>query len=297
MLRTFALVSVVAALALAIGCEKSKPSSAVAVKPPVNEAPEVKQETATIEAPLDKPAEATAAVTVDTAAEPAAATIEAPLDKPAEATAAITVDTAVEPAAATIEAPLDKPAEAAAAAPADETADKKSAEIGDQGPAWENLAGTDDKQHSLKDLAEAKAVAVIFTCNTCPVAVAYEERMAELTNKYKDQGVVLVAINVNKDSHNDLAAMKERAEKQGFPYAYLFDPSQEIARAYGATVTPHAFLLDGARKIAYIGAIDDNQNVDAVAQHSLQDAIDAVLAGKPPTVATTKQFGCGIRYE
>jgi len=268
MLRTFVLVSVVVALALAIGCEKS--TSTVAVKPPVNVVPEAQQETATIEAPQEKPAETAAATTVDTAVKQAAATIEAPLDKPADATAT---------------------------APADEAAKEKSAGLGDQGPAWENLAGTDDKQHSLKDLAEAKAVAVIFTCNTCPVAQAYEERMAELTNKYKDKGVVLVAINVNKDSHNDLAAMKERAEKQGFPYAYLFDPSQKIARDYGAAVTPHAFLLDGERKIAYIGAIDDDMNAATVKQHSLQDAIDAVLAGKPPTVTTTKQFGCGIAYE
>jgi len=81
------------------------------------------------------------------------------------------------------------------------------------------------------------------------------------------------------------------------PYEYLFDASQQTARDYGATCTPHAFLLDGHRKIVYAGAIDDDMNADSVKHHSLRDAIDAVLAGKEPTVATTKQFGCGIHYE
>jgi peroxiredoxin len=194
------------------------------------------------------------------------------------------IDSNVTQAAATIETPKEKPA--------DTTAD-----IGSKGPAWENLAGTDGKQHSLKDLKESKAVAVVFTCNTCPVAKAYEARLAKLTDDYRDKGVTIVAINVNKDPRNDLDAMKQNAEKNGFPFAYLFDPSQQIARDYGATCTPHVFLLDGERKIAYMGAIDDNMNADAVKQHHLQDAIDAVLAGKAPAVAKTKQVGCGIAYE
>jgi peroxiredoxin len=180
---------------------------------------------------------------------------------------------------------------------AKEEKEDKSIKIGDKGPAWENLAGTDDKKHSLKDLKESKAVAVIFTCNTCPVAVAYEDRLMQLTSDYKDKGVSLVAINVNKDPRNDLEAMKKRAEEKGFTFEYLFDPSQQIARDYGATVTPHVFLLDGKGKVAYMGAVDDEMNVDAVKQHHLKDAIDAVLAGKEPAVAMTKQVGCGIKYE
>lgn len=178
-----------------------------------------------------------------------------------------------------------------------ETAEEKSVGIGDKGPAWKNLAGTDDKQHSLKDLKKSKAIAIVFTCNTCPVVVAYEDRLIKLANDYKDKGVTIVAINVNKGPRNNLEAMKQRAEEKGFPFAYLFDPSQQIARDYAATCTPHVFLLDGKRKIAYMGAIDDNMNADAVKQHHLQDAIDAVLAGKTPTVAKTKQVGCGIAYE
>ena len=136
----------------------------------------------------------------------------------------------------------------AATSDAKEEKEDKAIKIGDQGPAWENLAGTDDKKHSLKDLKESKAVAVVFTCNTCPVAVAYEDRLIKLSNDYKDKGVALVAINVNKDPRNDLEAMKQRAEEKGFAFAYLFDPSQQIARDYGATVTPHVFLLDGKRE-------------------------------------------------
>jgi peroxiredoxin len=176
-------------------------------------------------------------------------------------------------------------------------AEAKAPEVGGKGPAWENLAGTDDKKHSLADLKESKAVAIIFTCNTCPVAKAYEDRLIKLSNDYKDKGVAVVAINVNKDKSNDLDAMKRRAEEKSFPYAYLFDSTQQIARDYGATCTPHVFLLDQDRKVAYMGAIDDEMNADAVKHHHLQDAIDAVLAGKAPEVAKTKQTGCGIHYE
>jgi peroxiredoxin len=178
-----------------------------------------------------------------------------------------------------------------------EAAEEKGLKIGDRAPAWEKLAGTDDKEHSLSDLKKSKAIAVIFTCNTCPVAVAYEDRLIKLANDYKDKGVAVVAINVNADERNNLEAMKQRAEKKGFTFDYIIDPSQEIGRKYGATVTPHVFLLDSERKIAYMGAIDDDMKADNVKQHSLQDAIDAVLAGHTPAVAETKQFGCGIRYE
>jgi peroxiredoxin len=170
-----------------------------------------------------------------------------------------------------------------------------SGEIGSPAPAWENLAGTDDKQHSLKDLADTKAIAVIFTCNTCPVAIAYEDRIVALANDYQDKGVEVVAINVNNDEANSLPAMKTRAEEKGFTFAYLYDPSQQIARDYGAEVTPHAYLLDAQRTIVYKGAIDDN--ADEATEHYLRAAIDATLAGQTPPTASTKAVGCGIKYE
>lgn len=169
--------------------------------------------------------------------------------------------------------------------------------VGDPAPAWEGLIGVDDQEHSLGEHAKAKAVVVIFTCNHCPVAVAYEDRIVELASDYRDQGVDVVAINVNNLEADKLPAMKKRADEKGFKFDYLYDPSQQIGRAYGAAVTPHAFLLDGDRNVAYIGAIDDNMNPDKVTQHHLRDAIDAVLAGSKPETATTKPVGCGIQYE
>jgi peroxiredoxin len=174
---------------------------------------------------------------------------------------------------------------------------KPSGEIGASAPAWQNLEGTDGKQHSLTDLADAKAVAVVFTCNSCPVAIAYEDRLVQLANDYKDKGLALVAINVNNVEDDKLPAMKTRAEEKGFTFAYLYDPSQQIARDYGATVTPHAFLLDAQRKIVYEGAIDNSQDASAVTENYLREAIDATLASQQPTVASTDQFGCQIKYE
>src|SRR5690606_22721247 len=132
-------------------------------------------------------------------------------------------------------------------------------------------------RHSFTDLKDAKAVAVIFTCNHCPVAKAYEDRLVALHQEYKDKGVELVAINVNNIEADRLPAMKRRAEEKGFEFAYLYDPSQKIGRAYGATVTPHAFLVDGEGKVVYMGAIDDNIKPEEVENHYLKDAIEAVL--------------------
>jgi peroxiredoxin len=171
------------------------------------------------------------------------------------------------------------------------------AQVGDPAPAWEGLVGVDDANHSLSDLSLAKAVVVVFTCNSCPVAVAYQDRLKQIAADYKDKGVELVAINVNNIEPDRLPAMKERATEENFEFAYLYDPTQESARAYNATVTPHAFLLDGDRKIAYAGAIDDSQNADSVTKTYLRDAIDAVLAGEAPAVTTSKAVGCGIKYE
>ena len=173
----------------------------------------------------------------------------------------------------------------------------KAAAIGDAAPQWKELTGTDDKPHSSRELADAKAVVVVFTCNHCPVAVAYEDRLTQLAADYKSKGVAVVAINVSNLESDKLPAMKTRAEEKGFKFAYLYDPSQESARAFGAAVTPHAFLVDGDGKLVYSGAIDDNMSVDKVSQHYLRDAIDSVLAGGTPTTATTKPVGCGIGYE
>jgi peroxiredoxin len=185
----------------------------------------------------------------------------------------------------------------AAAAPAAEQPAAKGVAIGDPGPVFKDLEGVDGKTHSLGDYADAKLVAVVFTCNHCPVAQAYQDRLIQLVKDYEDQGVQFVAINVNNIEPDRLPKMKERAEEKGFNFPYLYDPSQQIARDYGATVTPHVFVLDGQRRVAYMGAIDDSQDESKIEQQHLRDALDALLAGQTPATATTQQFGCSIKYE
>jgi peroxiredoxin len=180
-------------------------------------------------------------------------------------------------------------------------ANKKKADdkfsVGDPAPAFEGLVGTDDKKHSLEEFEEAKAVALVFTCNHCPVAKAYEDRLVALQNDYADKGVQVIAINVNNVDADKLPAMKERAEEKGFEFPYLYDPTQKVGRDYGAKVTPHVFLLDGKRNLAFVGPVDDSQDEAKVKHKYLRDAIDAVLAGKKPPAAEVKPFGCGIAYE
>jgi len=183
------------------------------------------------------------------------------------------------------------------AAAQEEKSDKAGVKIGDKAPPWKELEGGDGKRHGLGDLREAKAVLVVFTCNHCPVAQAYEDRIIALDKDYRDKGVTIVAINVNNIEADKLPAMKKRAEKKGFKFAYLYDPSQKIGRAYGASVTPHAFLLDLKRNVAYIGAIDDDMDAEKATAHYVRDALDAVLAGKNPETAETRPSGCGIQYE
>lgn len=175
--------------------------------------------------------------------------------------------------------------------------DGKGVKVGAAAPEWVDLEGVDGKLHKLTDLKDAKAVLVVFTCNHCPVAKAYEDRLVALYKDYREKGVEIVAINVNNIEADKLPAMKERAKDKGFEFAYLYDPSQAIGRAYGATVTPHAFLLDGEQRVTYIGAIDDNMNAEKAKEHYVRDAIDAVLAGEAVKASTTKPSGCGIQYE
>ena len=172
-----------------------------------------------------------------------------------------------------------------------------AAGIGKPAAKFEGLVGIDDQKHSLEQYADAKAVAIVFTCNHCPVAIAYEERLVALHNDYAEKGVQLLAINVNNLEQDKLPAMKVRAEERGFEFPYLYDPTQQVGRDYQATVTPHAFLLNSDRELAYVGAIDDNQDPASVEKHYLRDAIDAVLAGSAPAIAAVKPVGCGIQYE
>ena len=174
----------------------------------------------------------------------------------------------------------------------------KVVNIGDKGAAWKNLIGIDDKKHSLADHKDAKLVVAVFTCNECPVAAAYENRLIQFLKDYQDKGVQVVAISVSKRPADSLDKMKIRAKERGFNFPYLHDPSQKIGREYGANVTPHVFLLDKDRTIAYMGAVDDNIfNPAKVKKHYLRAAVDALLDGKNTEITESRQVGCAIIYE
>ena len=171
--------------------------------------------------------------------------------------------------------------------------------LGDPAPAWTDLPGVDGKKHSLADLKDKQVVVVVFTCNSCPIASDYEDRIIAFAKASAgaDKPTALVAINVNTVEEDRLPKMKERAESKGFPYPYLYDQTQKIAKAYGAIYTPEFFVLDKDRKIAYMGAFDDNIESTKVKRQYLKPAVEAVLKGEKPNPAKTNAAGCLIRYE
>ncbi len=177
------------------------------------------------------------------------------------------------------------------------TAFAAKSKIGEKAPDWSGIIGVDDAKHSLADYKKAKAVVLVFTCNHCPVAKAYEDRLVALQKDYKDKGVQVVAVNVNNMPADRLDKMKERAESKKFNFPYLYDSTQKIGLDYGAIKTPEVYLLDQQRKLVYHGAIDDSQRPEKVKVRHLRDSIDAVLAGKKPAKAEVSAFGCGIKYE
>ncbi len=179
------------------------------------------------------------------------------------------------------------------------TLDHEGYHIGDKATDFK-LKNVDEKTYALADIKDAKGYIVIFTCNHCPYAIAYQDRIIELHKKYAPLGYPVVAINPNdKDRQPDdsFDQMQVRAKEKNFPFLYLYDDTQEIARAYGATRTPHVFLLDNERIVRYIGAIDDNhEDADAVEEKYLENAIDALRAGKEISVKETKALGCTIKW-
>jgi peroxiredoxin len=163
-----------------------------------------------------------------------------------------------------------------------------------------SLLGVDDKTHALADYAGSDLLAVIFYCNHCPYVLAWEDRLIEAQRDYADRGVQFILINSNDPNRytvDDFPHMKTHAQEKGFPFPYLFDESQEIARAYGAGYTPEIFLFDSDRRLGYHGAPDDNyDDPGAVKRTYLRDALDALLAGKSPAVAQTPPVGCTIKW-
>ncbi|SHH00526.1 thioredoxin family protein [Flagellimonas flava] len=165
-----------------------------------------------------------------------------------------------------------------------------------------SLKNVDGTMVSLADYKDAKGFLVIFTCNTCPYAVKYEDRIIALDNKYKPKGVPVIAINPNNPSiksGDSFAKMQVRAKEKGFTFPYLFDDGQQVFPQYGATKTPHVYLLektDDGNIVRYIGAIDDNyQDASQVEEKFVENAVDAMLAGEEIKVTKTRAIGCGIK--
>lgn len=173
--------------------------------------------------------------------------------------------------------------------------------IGDQATDFK-LKNVDEKMVSLADYNAAKGFIVIFTCNECPYAKAYEDRIIALDNKYKSKGYPVVAINPNdpiQQPSDNLAAMQKRAKDKKFPFPYLVDEGQEIYPQYGALRTPHVFVLQknsGKNLVKYIGAIDNNhEDANDVTEKYVENAVDALLANKNVPKETTVAVGCGIK--
>jgi peroxiredoxin len=166
------------------------------------------------------------------------------------------------------------------------------------------LKNIDGKMMSLADYKDAKGYIVTFTCNHCPFAIKYEDRIIELHNKYAAKGYPVVAVNPNDknrapdDSYENMIV---RAREKKFPFAYLYDESQEIAQAYGATRTPHVYVLSKKGNdltVEYIGAIDDNTDEPSeVTTKYVEKAVDNLLSGKKAEPNFTKAVGCTIKWK
>ncbi|KDA53524.1 hypothetical protein EG19_04795 [Thermoanaerobaculum aquaticum] len=182
------------------------------------------------------------------------------------------------------------------------------------GPAWalkpgdslpESVAnvkmkGVDGKEVTLKELMGPKGLLVIFSCNHCPWVKAWQARMVALGNEYSQKGVGVVAVNSNDVTaypDDDMEHMIAQAKEHGYRFPYVMDATSDVARAFGATRTPEAFLFDAQGKLVYHGAIDDNaEKPQEVKKTYLADALAAVVAGKPVPVAETKALGCSIKF-
>lgn len=180
--------------------------------------------------------------------------------------------------------------------------------IGSAAPDFD-LPGVDGRRYSLRDFASAKVLVLVFTANHCPTAQAYEERVRKMHADYASKGVAValvspndpLAVRLDELGYSDLGDsfedMKVRARDQGFTFPYLYDGETEVmSRKYGPVATPHAFVFDRERKLRFAGRIDDKEDPAKVTVSDTRNAIDALLAGRPVPVETTKVFGCSIKW-
>jgi peroxiredoxin len=173
-------------------------------------------------------------------------------------------------------------------------------DIGSPAPDFK-LPATDGLSYGLDSFKNSDAIVLSFTCNHCPYAQGYEDRFIALAKEFMPKGVSFLAINSN-DAKNypddSFENMKKRAQDKKYPFSYLHDETQQVARAYGAVCTPHVFVVDKARNIAYEGRIDDNwKDPKAAKTHDLRNAIEDLLAGKPVRVTNTGPMGCSIKWK
>ncbi|WBV55291.1 thioredoxin family protein [Chryseobacterium daecheongense] len=180
---------------------------------------------------------------------------------------------------------------------------EKGYEIGDEATDFK-LKNIDGKMVSLSDYKSAKGFIIIFTCNHCPYAKKYEDRIIALDKKYKEQGYPVIAINPNDPNvqqEDGYQQMIERAKQKGFTFPYLVDEGQKIYPQYGATKTPHVFILqkeNGKNIVKYIGAIDNNyDNPNDVSEYYAQDAVNALLKGEPVKMTKTVAIGCTVKVK
>jgi peroxiredoxin len=187
--------------------------------------------------------------------------------------------------------------------------DYPTLEIGQQAPDF-ILPGVDGNDYSLKDFKGSEFLVIIFTCNHCPTAQSYEDRIIHLVDDYRDKGVGFLAVSPNDplavrldelgytDLGDELEDMRFRAEYKQFNFPYVYDgETQEMSRKYGPVATPHVFIFDKERKLRYVGRIDDSElGVRPDTKHDTRNALDALLAGKQVPVAKTKTFGCSIKW-
>jgi peroxiredoxin len=174
--------------------------------------------------------------------------------------------------------------------------------IGDDAKDFQ-LKNIDGNMVSLKDNKDAKGYIVVFTCNHCPFAQAYEQRIIDLDKKFRPLGFPVVAINSNDPAivpDDSFDNMVKTAKEKAYPFPYLFDETQEIAKTFGATKTPHVYILNKNKSkwvVSYIGAIDNNtDNADKADKKYVEDAVNQLLAGQTVTVTETKAIGCGIKW-
>jgi len=171
--------------------------------------------------------------------------------------------------------------------------------VGTKAPSFSLVNAVDGKTYAFKP-GDGNISVVFFTCNQCPYAKAFEPRLIEIAKAYEAKGVKFYAIDPNDDarfSEETLANMKDRAVTKGYPYPYLKDGDSSIARAYGARVTPHVYVVDGSGVLRYVGYVDDSARPEERAKTGLTDALDAMLANRPVPTASTHAFGCTIKFK